>query len=113
MSKKYNKVTDIQVLKGYYERFHELNKAGFWCDYLPCYEVARVLQTSKYQVRRAFRNLRDEGYMKLIKYPTYCEDYDNGLYTVANAILTTNVYEITEKGIEKARELCNGKGENR
>ena len=97
---RYKKVTDMEVLKKYRDLIF-----GFGIDYLPIRIVAREMETSKYQIQKAFRRLKEQGYMKIIKYPVFCGEYDNGLYTVPVPILTCNVYDITEKGIEKLREV--------
>ena len=38
--------------------------------------------------------------MKLEKYPSYCEEYDNGLYIEDIPVLYTKVYVLTDKAIE-------------
>lgn len=108
MSKKYEKVTEIQVLKKYYEILNE-----YGIDYLPARIIARELKTSKYQVYKAFEKLKELGYVKINKYPVHCEEYYNGLYTETIPILSCNIFDITTKGWEIAREMCNGKSENR
>ena len=62
--------------------------------------LASELGTSKYQVRKAYKSLLEKGYMKLEKYPSYCEEYDNGLYTQDIPVLYTKVYVLTDKAIE-------------
>lgn len=99
MSQKYTKVKDIQVLKKYKELIDKLATVGF--PYIPIDIIKEELNTSEYQIRRAYKNLEQEGYMKKIKIPVYCEEYDNGLYTEAIPILYAKVFDITEKGIEK------------
>lgn len=105
--KKYKKVTDMEVLKEYYEFQSRYYKAGIWFDYIPIHLLAQEMKTSKYQIRKAYRNLKDQEYMKLEKYCTYTEEYDNGLYTQDIPILYTKVYMLTEKGKEKAKEVTN------
>lgn len=102
--KKYNKVTDMQVLKKYDELYSAYYSSGIWVDYIPIDCMANILNTSKYQVQKAYKNLREQGYMKMQKVPSYCEEYDNGLYTQDIPILYSKVYIITEKGAEKAKE---------
>lgn len=99
--KKYKKVTENQVVKKYYEIQCNFNKVGWWCDYLSVEFLASELGTSKYQVRKAYKSLLEKGYMKLEKYPSYWEEYDNGLYTQGIPVLYTKVYVLTDK----AREL--------
>lgn len=98
--KKYEKVTENQVLKKYYEIQCNFNKVGWFCDYLTVEFLASELGTSKYQVRKAYKSLLEKGYMKLEKYPSYCEEYDNGLYTQDIPVLYTKVYVLTNKAIE-------------
>ena len=56
------------------------------------------METSKYQIRKAYKKLKEQGYMTLEKVCTYAEEYDNGLYTSDSPILFTKVYVLTEKG---------------
>lgn len=98
--KKYKKVTENQVFKKYYEIQCNFNKVGWWCDYLTVEFLAAELETSKYQVRKAYKSLLEKGYMKLEKYPSYCEEYDNGLYIEDIPVLYTKVYVLTDKAIE-------------
>lgn len=102
--KKYNKVTDMQVLQKYYETHSMYYSVGIWTDYIPVDYMANLLNTSKYQIQKAYKNLREQGYMEMQKVPSYCEEYDNGLYTQDIPILYSKVYILTEKGIEKAKE---------
>lgn len=101
---KYNKVTDMQVLKKYYELQEKHYERGIWLDYIPQYLLADVMKTSEYQIKKAYRSLKEQGYMELKKYPTSFAEYDNGLYTENIPILWTKVYMLTEKGVEKAKE---------
>ena len=71
------------------------------CYYISINFLAKELNTSEYQVRKVYKSLLEKGYMKLEKYPSYCEEYDNGLYTQDIPILYTKVYVLTDK----AREL--------
>lgn len=98
--KKYKKVTENQVVKKYYEIQCNFNKVGWWCDYLSVEFLASELGTSKYQVRKAYKSLLEKGYMKLEKYPSYCEEYDNGLYIEDIPVLYAKVYVLTDKAIE-------------
>lgn len=102
--KKYNKVTDIQVLKTYYDLQSSHNIVGLWLDYVPIALMAEHLKTSKYQVNKAYKKLKEQGYMEMSEVPTYYEEYYNGLYDVSVPILYTKVYILTDKGIEKAKE---------
>lgn len=98
--KKYNKVTDMQVLKKYHDIQNFYDSKGVWLDYLSVSDLARELKTSKYQIQKAFKTLKEKGYLQIEKYPTLTEDYDNGLYTETIVILHTNVYMITQKGYD-------------
>ena len=71
--KKYKKVTDIEVLYKY-------NELVFGIDSVPIAIMAEVLNTSKYQIRKCYRSLAEQGYMELTKICTYGEEYWNGLY---------------------------------
>lgn len=105
--KKNKKVTENQVLKKYYEIQCNFNKVGWWCDYLTVEFLASELGTSKYQVRKAYKSLLEKGYMKLEKYPSYCEEYDNGLYIEDIPVLYTKVYVLTDKAIELLKKEDN------
>ena len=102
---KYEKVSDIQVLKKYYDIQGEMDKIGCWCYYVSIDFLSKELKTSKYQIKKAYKSLKEKEYIKLEKVPTYFEDYDNGLYCESVPILFTKAYIITKKGIEKVKEL--------
>lgn len=102
---KYEKVNDMQVLKKYYDIQAEMNKIGCWCDYVSIDFLAKELKTSKYQIKKAYKSLKEKDYIKLEKVPTDFEDYDNGLYCESVPVLFTKAYIITQKGIEKVKEL--------
>ena len=101
---KYKKVTDIEVLKTYYNLQSNHNAAGIWLDYIPVDVMENYLKTSKYQIRKAYKNLKEIGFMKIDKVPCYCEEYYNGLYDEVIPVLFTKLYIITQKGIEKVKE---------
>ena len=98
--KKYKKVNDIQVLKKYYDIQNFYDSKGVWLDYLTADDLAKELETSKYQIRKAFKNLKEKGFLEKEEYPTLTADYDNGLYSYNIPVLTTKVYMITEKGYD-------------
>lgn len=98
---RYKKVTENEVLKKYHEIQGKFNKIGCWCDYISISFLAKELDTSEYQVRKAYKGLLEKGYIALEKMPTQYEEYDNGLYTENIPILFTKVYVLTDK----AREL--------
>lgn len=101
----YKKVTDIDVLKKYYEIQHDMNKVGCWCDYVSIDHLARLLETSKYQIQKAYKSLKEKEYIKLEQIPTSFEEYDNGLYCETVPVLFSKAYILTKKGMEKAKEL--------
>ena len=63
MSKKYEKITEMQLLKEYYEILNE-----YGIDYLSAIQLAKLLKTSKYQIYKAFDKLKELGYVKIDKY---------------------------------------------
>lgn len=94
---KYRKVTKMEVLKKIYSEIAEMNRVGCWVDYISIEYLAELLNTSQYQIRKYYRELEKEGYLKKEKRPIYCEDYDNGLYTESIAILFTKVFVLTDE----------------
>lgn len=96
--KKYKKVTDIEVLKKYIEIQSEMNRVGYWCDYIPMDFLSKKLETSKYQIQKAYKSLKGKGFIKLEKVPTSFEEYDNGLYCETVPVLFTNAYIVTNEG---------------
>ena len=103
--KKYNKVNENQVLKEYYNFQNGYNEAGLWVDYVSVELMEYELKTSKYQIRKIYKKLREKGLMEIEKIPTYCEEYDNGLYTIDVPILYSKVYVISKKRREYLQEL--------
>lgn len=106
---KYKKVTDLEVLERYYRIQSLFYSRGIWMDYLSVKDLADELETSKYQIRKALKKLKEQEYVKIEKYPTYTEEYDNGLYTENIPILFTRVYRITQKGCKLFEEIDRGK----
>ena len=98
--KKYNRVTDMQVLKKYHDIQSFYDSKGVWLDYLSVSDLARELKTSKYQIQKAFKNLKEKGYLQIEKYPTLTAECDNGLYSYDVPVLCTRVYMITSKGYD-------------
>lgn len=98
--KRYNKVTDIEVLKTYYETQNNFYSNGCWVDYISMDYLAAILKTSKYQIQKAYKTLKERGFIKIKEVPTYTADYDNGLYVQDIPILFTKCYVITDKGVE-------------
>lgn len=95
---KYIKVDDIDVLRKYNEIQNLFNEKGLWCDYVSINHLTKVLKVSKYRIQKAYKSLKNKGYIEKIKIPTYCEEYYNGLYDVSIPILYTQVYVISNKG---------------
>ena len=102
---KYNKVTDIQVLKKMYEIQSRHYEKGIWLDYVPMHLIAKELNTSMYQIKNAYIGLKERGFIDLEEFCTYSEEYDNGLYTETVPILYTKVYMITREGQEFLEKL--------
>lgn len=105
----YKKVTDMEVLKKYHEILCEWRRNGYWQDFISIEEMARFLKTSKYQIQKAYRNLKEKGYMKIDKTPIYYEEYDNGLYTESFPVLFAKVYMLTKEGEKILQELMEDK----
>lgn len=95
---KYKKVNYMEVLIKYFEIQSKLNSMGFWCDYLSIDFLANELKTSKYQIKKAYKILKEKEYIKLEKFPTSFEEYDNGLYCESIPILYSKAYILTDKG---------------
>ena len=95
---KYKKVIDTEVLKKYCEIQNEMNGMGCWCDYLSIDYLARVLESSKYQIQKAYKSLKEKGFIQLEQVPTDFEEYNNGLYTQSIPVLFTKVYVPTKEG---------------
>lgn len=98
--KKYNKVTDEQVL----ETWYKIHKKYWEVDFIPIHYMCEELKTSEYQVRKAYKNLEKLGYMKKEEVPTYCEEYFNGLYDETIVVLKTKAFSITNDGIKAIEE---------
>ncbi len=96
--KKYRKVTEMEVLEKYVEEQGTHYSCGSWLDWISVTMMANLLNTSKYQVQKAYKSLLQKGYMEIRKVGTHYEDYYNGLYDVSVPILFTNVYVTTEEG---------------
>ena len=102
--KKYKKVTDEDVLVAYKKMQDRHYEVGLWLDYIPISLMAIELKTSKYQVQKAYKSLKEKGLMKIEQYPTFCEEYDNGLYIQDIPMLFAKVYVISSKGEEYLKE---------
>lgn len=94
---KYKKVSDMEVLKKYYDEQSQCYSCGIWCDNISVETMAQMLGTSKYQISKAYKKLAENGYMELKKVGTCFEEYDNGLYCQTVATLYAKAYVLTEK----------------
>lgn len=102
--KKYRKVTDLEVLEKYYKEQGFCYSRGIWQDYFSAEFMAIMLDTSKYQVQKAYKRLTEQGYMKLDKVCTHYEDYDDGMYLREVPILYAKAYVLTDKARDMLRE---------
>ena len=102
---KYKKVSKEEVLEMFYDLQTKFWKAGCWVDGISVQLLAHRMETSTYQIRKAYKQLAEEGYLKLEKVPTTFEEYDNGLYTESNPYLFFKVYTLTPKALEKFKNL--------
>lgn len=118
--KKYQKVRELEVLESYYDFQNGHNQYGLWVDYMSIPDLAYYLKTSRYQIQKAFKSLKEKGFLKIERIPSHWEEYDNGLYTTGIPILYTKAYVITSEGKEyidnSRKEKVNGntgKGDGR
>ena len=102
--KKYKKVSKDDVLKTFYDLQTKYWGAGCWVDGISVEFLAHKMETSTYQIRKAYKQLAEEGYLKLEKVPTAFEEYDNGLYTESIPYLFCNVYTLTQKAKDKFKK---------
>ena len=98
---KYKKVFKEKVLEMFYDLQTKFWEAGCWADGISVEFLAHKMETSTYQIRKAYKQLAEEGYLKLEKVPTAFEEYDNGLYTESNPYLFCKVYTLTQKAKDK------------
>lgn len=101
---KYKKVTKEEVLVMFHDLQTKFWKAGCWVDGISVQFLAHRMETSTYQIRKAYKQLVKEGYLKLEKVPTAFEEYDNGLYTESNPYLFCKVYTLTQKAKDKFKK---------
>ncbi len=102
---KYEKVSKEEVLEIFYDLQTKFWKSGCWVDGISAKFLAHRMKTSTYQIRKAYKQLAEEGYLKLKKVPTAFEEYYNGLYCDAIPYLFCNVYTLTNKAKEKFENL--------
>lgn len=103
--KKYKKVTDIEVLKKYNEILSDFYEHGCWIGCIPIEILANKLNTSKYQINKAYKSLKEKKFIKLEKIGTYFADYDNGLYCEEVPVLYTKAYVMTTQGRDFLKEM--------
>ena len=102
---KYKKVSKEEVLEMFYDLQTKFWKAGCGVDGISADFLAHEMRTSTYQIRKAYKQLAEEGYLKLEKVPTAFEEYDNGLYTESTPYLFCKVYTLTNKTMDKFESL--------
>ena len=102
---KYKKVSKEEVFEMFYDLQTKFWKAGCWVDGISVQFLAHRMETSTYQIRKAYKQLVEEGYLKLEKVPTAFEEYDNGLYTESTPYLFCKVYTLTNKTKDKFESL--------
>lgn len=107
---KHKKVSKDDVLKTFYDLQTKFWEAGCFVDGLSVDFLADRMETSTYQIRKAYKQLAEEGYLKLEKVPTAFEECDNGLYIESYPYLFCNVYTLTQKAKDKFKK--NGDGED-
>lgn len=103
--KKYKKVSKDEVLEMFYDLQTKFWKVGCWVDGISVEFLAHKMKTSTYQIRKAYKQLAVEGYLKLEKVPTAFDEYDNGLYTESTPYLFCKVYVLTSKAEDKFGNL--------
>lgn len=101
---KHKKVSKDDVLKTFYDLQTKFWEAGRFVDGLSAEFLANKMETSTYQIRKAYKQLAEEGYLKLEKVPIAFDEYDNGLYTESNPYLFCNVYTLTNKAKDKFKK---------
>lgn len=101
---KYKKISKDDVLKTFYDLQTKFWEAGCWVDGISAEFLANKMETSTYQIRKAYKQLAEEGYLKLEKVPIAFDEYDNGLYTESNPYLFCNVYTLTNKAKDKFKK---------
>lgn len=102
---KYKKVFKEEVLKTFYDLQIKFWESGCWVDGISADFLAHKMRTSIYQIRKAYKQLAEEGYLKLEKVPIAFEEYDNGLYCESVPYLFCKVYTLTPKALEKLKKL--------
>lgn len=98
------KVSKEEVLRMFYDLQTKFWESGCWVDGISAEFLADKMGTSTYQIRKAYKQLAEEGYLKLEKVPTAFEEYDNGLYIESNPYLFCKVYVLTQKAKDKFKK---------
>lgn len=101
---KYKKVSKEEVLETFYDLQTKFWKAGCWVDGISADFLAHKMETSTYQIRKAYKQLAEEGYLKIEKIPTAFDEYDNGLYTESTPYLFCKTYTLTQKTKNKFKK---------
>lgn len=57
---KYNRVNEMQVLKTYKKIINDCYSIGYWRDYVSIDLMAYVLKTSTYQIKKAYKSLKEK-----------------------------------------------------
>lgn len=104
MMSKYKRVSKEEVLELFYDLQTKFWRAGCWADGISVEFLAHEMETSTYQIRKAYKQLAEEGYLKLEKVPTAFDEYDNGLYTESTPYLFCKVYTLTQKAKDKFKK---------
>ena len=94
---KYKKVSKEEVLEMFYYLQTKFWEAGSRVDGISVQFLALTMETSTYQIRKAYKQLAEEGYLKIEKIPTAFDEYDNGLYTESTPYLFCKTYTLTQK----------------
>lgn len=102
---KYKKVSKEEVLEMFYDLQNKFWGAGCGEDGFSVQFLAHRMETSTYQIRKAYKQLAEEGYLKLEKVPTAFEEYDNGLYCESTPYLFCKVYTLTNKAKDKFEKV--------
>ena len=93
------------ILTKYVNEINTMYKCGCWIDWLSAEKLAKLMNITTYKVRKAFKELAEEGYLKLEKVPTAFQEYDNGLYCESVPWLYCKAYVLTNDAYKKVKEL--------
>ena len=93
------------ILRKYVNEINKMYKCGCWIDWISAEKMAKLMNISIYSVRKAFKELSKEGYLKLDKVPTEFQEYNNGLYCESIPYLFCKAYVLTDSAYKKAKEF--------